>query len=128
MFPLLRQKTPLLDKIRGNSLFGNKLTESQQEMAEEFRRGIAEALGVPPETIQQGPVQKWIVNFTKAFVKPEHWKEVAPQVGQIRNLGKQIGSIIANALSRETRTVVPQEEVEPERKYSNDKSDISLVG
>jgi len=72
-------------------------------MAEEFRRGMADALGVPPEAIREDLVQKWIVNWSRAFVKPEYWAEVAPTTDKIRELGATIGEIIRGALSPRER-------------------------
>ena len=37
-------------------------TESLRQTAEEFRRGMATALGVPPEAFREDVVQRWIVN------------------------------------------------------------------
>ena len=79
------------------------LTETQRQMAEEFRRGMASALGVPPEAIREDIVQKWIVNWTRAFVKPEYWAEVAPTTDRIRELGRELGEIAKSALSARER-------------------------
>ena len=79
------------------------LTESQRQMAEEFRRGMADALGVPPEAIREDIVQKWIVNWTRAFVKPEYWAEVAPTTDKIRVLGRELGEIVRGGLSARER-------------------------
>ncbi len=79
------------------------LTESQSQMAEEFRIGMATALGVPPEAIRDDLVRKWIVNWTRAFVKPEYWAEVAPTTDRIRALGVTIGEIVRSALSARER-------------------------
>ncbi len=72
-------------------------------MADEFRRGMASALGVPPEAIREEIVQKWIVNWTRAFVKPEYWAEVAPTTDRIRELGRELGEIVRSALSARER-------------------------
>ena len=76
------------------------LTESQRHMAEEFRRGMASALGVPPEAIREDVVQRWIISFTQALVKPEYWVEVAPTTYRIRELGWQLGEIARSAYFR----------------------------
>ena len=73
------------------------LTESPRQMAEEFRRGMASALGVPPEAIREDVVQRWIMAFTQALVKPEYWVEVAPTIEEMRELGRQLGEIIKSA-------------------------------
>lgn len=104
IFPFIREKALVFDFFReraGVTVGG--LTESQRQMAEEFRRGMAGALGVPPEAIREEIVQKWIVNWTRAFVKPEYWAEVAPTTDRIRDLGRQLGEIVRGALSARER-------------------------
>jgi len=99
IFPIVRERAPILDLFRQKvGVTPGTLTTSQRQMAEEFRRGMAEALGVPPEVIREELVQKWIVNWTRAFVKPEYWAEVAPTTEQIRDLGRQMGEIVRSAL------------------------------
>lgn len=59
-------------------LFPQKIEElppEMKEVAEKFRRGIAKALGVPPEEISEEKVYKWVTNWAKAFIKPEYWKK-----------------------------------------------------
>lgn len=72
-------------------------------MADEFRIGMASALGVPPEAIREEVVQKWLVNWTRAFVKPEYWAEVAPTTDRIRDLGRQMGEMVRGILSARER-------------------------
>jgi len=104
IFPIFRERAPLLEFFRQKvGVTPEKLTETQRELAQEFRRGIAEALGVPPEAIREEMVQRWIIGFTKAFVKPEYWAEVAPTTRQIRELGRQIGEIVMSALPARER-------------------------
>lgn len=79
------------------------LAESQRQMAEEYRRGIAEALGVPPEAIREDVAQSWLVNWNRAFVKPEYLVEVAPTTETIRELGSKIGEISRSALYEHER-------------------------
>ena len=110
------------------------LTESQRQMAEEFRRGMAGALGVPPEAIREDVVQKWIVNWTRAFVKPEYWAEVAPTTDRIRDLGRQMGEMVRGALSaRERLDLMKQAQPplaeQPQRtKEEPYFSDLSIIG
>lgn len=113
---------------------GGTLTESQQQMAEEFRIGMASALGVPPEAIRDDLVRNWIVNWTRAFVKPEYWAEVAPTTDRIRALGITMGEIVRSALSaRERLDLMKQAQPpladQPQRtKEEPYYSDLSIVG
>ena len=110
------------------------LTESQTQMADEFRRGMASALGVPPEAIREEIVQKWLVNWTRAFVKPEYWAEVAPTTDRIRDLGRQMGEMVRGILSaRERLDLMKQTQPpladQPQRtKEEPYFSDLSVVG
>ena len=104
IFPFVREKAPVLDFFRERvGVTAGALTESQRQMAEEFRRGMADALGVPPEAIREDIVQKWIVNWTRAFVKPECWAEVAPTTDRIRELGRELGEVVRSALPARER-------------------------
>lgn len=104
IFPFVREKAPVLDFFRERAgVSPGTLTESQRQMAEEFRRGMADALGVPPEAIREDIVQKWIVNWTRAFVKPECWAEVAPTTDRIRDLGRELGEIVRSPLTARER-------------------------
>ena len=133
VFPIFRKRAPLLEFFRQKvGVTPETLTTSQRELAEEFRRGIAEALGVPPEAIKEEPIQRWIIAYTKAFVKPEYWAEVAPTTGQIRELGRQIGEIVLSALpARERlRMEVQRQQSKPvkgqKEKYS-EQGNLSIV-
>ena len=104
IFPFIREKALVLDFFReraGVTVGG--LTESQKQMAEDFRYGMASAMGVPPEAIREDLVQKWIISYTRALVKPEYWAEVAPTRDMIRELGRQMGEIVRSALSARER-------------------------
>ncbi len=104
VFPFVREKAPVLDFFRERAgVTTGALTESQRQMAEEFRRGMADALGVPPEAIREDIVQKWIVNWTRAFVKPEYWAEVAPTTDRIRDLGRELGEAVRSAIPARDR-------------------------
>ena len=61
-------------------LFGQavSLTPKQKELAEKFKRGIAEVLGVPPEAIRDDVVAKWVTEWSRAFVKEEYWHLLEP--------------------------------------------------
>jgi len=72
---------------------------------------MAESLGVPQEAIRDDLVKKWILNWTRAFVKPEYWAEVAPTTGKIRELGRNIGDIVRSGLgAREQLSILTQEQ------------------
>jgi len=104
IFPIIREQAPVLDFFRQRTgIGGGTLTESQKQMAEEFRIGMSQALGVPPEAIREEIVQKWIVNWTRAFVKPEYWAEVAPTTDRIRELGRELGEMVRGILSARER-------------------------
>ena len=47
-----------------------------QRLAEEFRRGIAEAIGVSPEDIKPEIVEKWVREWTRAFLTPEAFRRI----------------------------------------------------
>jgi len=135
IFPFVREKALVLDFFRQRTgIGGGTLTESQQQMAEEFRIGMASALGVPPEAIRDDLVRNWIVNWTRAFVKPEYWAEVAPTTDRIRALGMTMGEIVRSALSaRERLDLMKQAQPplaeQPQRtKEEPYYSDLSIVG
>jgi len=47
----------------------------QAELAEKYKRGIADALGIRPEDINEEVVEKWVVHWLRAIVKPESWEK-----------------------------------------------------
>jgi hypothetical protein len=51
--------------IAGQKL--EQLPPQLRELAEKYRRGIAEALGVPPEMIKENIVTKWVTHLYEAF-------------------------------------------------------------
>lgn len=75
---------------------GGPLTPEQKQLAEEFRRGIAQALGVPPEAIRQEPIERWVRRWTEAFVKPGF-------LGSARDMGYEISHEIIKAYKRSGR-------------------------
>ena len=46
-----------------------------QEVAEKYKRGIAQALGISPEDINEGVVRRWAMHWLRAVVKPEAWEK-----------------------------------------------------
>ena len=94
IIPIVKRKTPILDMLREKGLLSQRvgttpetLTEAQKRLAEEFRRGIASAIGVPPEAIREDLVEKWVIEWSKALTKPEYWAE-----------GYKLGEILGQAL------------------------------
>jgi hypothetical protein len=47
-----------------------------KNLAEEFRRGIAAAIGVSPEEIKPEVVEKWVREWTRAFLTPEAFRRI----------------------------------------------------
>jgi hypothetical protein len=87
-------------------LFGQEayppLTPQQKELMEKFRRGIAAALGVPPEMISEEKLEKWVRHWTAAFVKPTYpvlvGVPMAAQVVSGEELGKMLAELILEAM------------------------------
>jgi len=86
IFPIIKRPAPVLEFLRGGKLLGEilgqfvgvtpeTLTPAQKALAEKFKVGIASVLGVPPEAIREEVVEKWVIQWSKAFVKPEYWKQ-----------------------------------------------------
>lgn len=61
-----------------------RITQEQlEQIAERYRRGIAEFLGVPPEAIRKDIALKWAEHYVKAFTYPEYWPEHVHEMGKI---------------------------------------------
>jgi len=45
-----------------------------QRLAEEYRRSIAAAIGVSPEDINPQIVERWVREWTRAFLTPEAFR------------------------------------------------------
>ena len=85
-----------------------KLTKAQRRLAQKFREGIAEALGVPPEAIREDVVERWIVEWTKAFVKPEYWHTygiILPNEFEVKELGRNFAYMFKQILNVVGRSV-----------------------
>jgi len=92
IIPLIKRKAPLLDLFRQKvGVQPEDLTEAQKRLAEDFKRGIASSLGVPPEAIRQDLIERWVIGWTRAVTKPEYWKQ-----GQ--QFGRELGRILAQIL------------------------------
>lgn len=107
--PFLREKFHMRDKIR--EWFGSDETASKpSQLVEEFRRGLAEALNVEPGSILDGSIRKWLQDFIGSFTtKEERGRTAAPTVGKIRDLGRELGSIVEKAMS--SGGIAPQQDV-----------------
>jgi len=122
VFPLFRQKAPLLDALWGlrAQKAGEKgekagvtpedLNEAQRRLAERFKAGIADALGVPPEAIRQEPVERWVTEFTKAWVKPEYYAEAVLSIpeGEAYQLGRGLGEMIGDFIAESPKGEAPK--------------------
>jgi len=62
----LRTRPRLLGEIK-------VLTPEQKALIEKWKRGIASALGVPPEAIREDVAERWLEHWVKALVKEEYW-------------------------------------------------------
>jgi len=71
-------------------------------LASKFREGIAKAIGVPPEWINEEKVRKWVENYVKAFVKPEYWNQVFSSPGEyeMELLGYELGELIKDSFKK----------------------------
>jgi len=126
IFPIIPRKTPVLDMLRGQKagVDHEDLNEAQKRLAEDFRRGLASALGVPPEAIRQDLVEDWVIGWTKAVVDPAFW-------GQAEEFGRALAQILP---SRGAESVAPQRTkspaVQPQTKkaesYSSDISPVNI--
>jgi hypothetical protein len=50
-----------------------QLTPQQKALIEKWKRGIASALGVPPEAIREDVAERWLEHWIRALVKEEYW-------------------------------------------------------
>ena len=128
IFPVLREKAPVIDMIRERTGMGKgKTVGSQSELAEQFRLGIAEGLGIPAEALRIEDIQQWIVKYTKAFISPDLMTKIAPAVGEIHDLGRVLGSLIKNAMvSPSPPASTPPEEGPPPEPPSRRRFDASV--
>jgi hypothetical protein len=46
-----------------------------QAVAEKYKQGIAQALGISPEDINEEVVRRWAIHWLRAMVKPEAWEK-----------------------------------------------------
>jgi len=127
-------RRPIRDFIFGKPKSGTDPEKELPELARAYRRGIAEAIGVPPEAIKEEKVKKWYRHFVKALVKPRYWQEAfsSPNKYEVRQLGRQIGKLIRDGInegkelpkpiqnyakSMSEITGIPEEEVKESESY-----------
>jgi hypothetical protein len=72
MLPRL-QELLLWVRLRPRLLGELALTPAQKALIEKWKRGIASALGVPPEAIREDVAERWLEHWIKALVKEEYW-------------------------------------------------------
>lgn len=80
--------------------FGQNLTPQMKKVAEKFRQGIANALGVPPEEISEEKVKKWVEHWAKAFISPKYWSKygLTAQEDVYYQMGYELGEILRDLL------------------------------
>jgi len=62
---------------------GDISEEDLTEIEEKYIEGIARALGVPPEYIRKDIAKKWAEHFAMAFIAPEYWPKVIPEMAEL---------------------------------------------
>jgi hypothetical protein len=55
--------------------FAERTPPRFQRIVERYKRGIAQALGVSPEDINEEVVRRWAIHWLRAMVKPEAWEK-----------------------------------------------------
>ena len=66
-----------------------------KRLAEKYREGIAEAIGVPPEAIREDVVEKRVEEWVKAFTKPEFWNVIFGNSDHpAKEAGRQMGYLL----------------------------------
>jgi len=64
---LIYRRRPLLLEIT--------LPPRAEEIAEKYKKGIAQAIGISPQDINEEVVKRWAVHWLRAMVKPEAWSK-----------------------------------------------------
>ena len=128
LFPVIRDKAPIVDFIRGKSN-ANQLPDTQNDLVQSFREGLAEGLGIPVEAISQEDMKNWLVQYIKAFISPEHMDKIAPSLSEIKALGVSLGTLIRGSFEvpvnddkliqpKKTSLIGPKGEKKTERGHS----------
>ena len=106
----MRKDAPIINAIRDKTGVKTTLTPDEDSMTEEFIRGMAEQLGVSPETVNKELVKKWVVNWNRGLLKTERWVQ--------QGYAKRLGIDLIRALPIASRPSPPpssQEVREPPR-------------
>lgn len=45
------------------------------ELKRRYVEGLAKAIGVRPEEIREDVVERWLVHWLRAIIKPEYWEK-----------------------------------------------------
>ena len=78
---MITARLPLLERVlyllytRPSVLMEVTLPSKFEEIAEKYKRGIAQAIGVSPEDINEEVVKRWAVHWLRAMIKPEAWEK-----------------------------------------------------
>ena len=92
---------------------GSAQTQTNQEyiqnklkaLARRYRKGMADALGVPEDWIREDVVERWLTRWVQAFVRPEYWSYVlSHSMSEIdaELLGYDMGTMIKRALQKKS--------------------------
>jgi len=70
---LLLTRPSLLTNLLLETLY--PLPKEFEALAEKYKRGVAQAIGISPEDINEEVVKRWAIHWLRAMVKPEAWKK-----------------------------------------------------
>jgi len=68
-----------------------------KKIADSYRKGIAKALGVPPEDINPEVVEKYVEDLYRAFLKPGIFRQ---DYEEIESAAKGMTNMIKNKLKK----------------------------
>ena len=72
---LVLTRPRLLFELAPSEHLAEGLPPRFQEVVEKYKRGIAQAMGISPEDINEGVVRRWAIHWLRAVVKPEAWEK-----------------------------------------------------
>lgn len=78
---MLKLKGKLLRVIAPKMFYGQEINPKLQNIAEKYRRAMAQAFDVPEGWIRDEIVKKWALHLAMAFIQPEHWEEFLEKQG-----------------------------------------------
>jgi len=75
-------------------------------LVEEFRRGIASALGVSPEDIRPELVEKWAREWARAFLTPEAFRRIwgHSSPSRVENATRELFTYVFSMIKRRPET------------------------